>query len=136
MSKTLKLEIVTPEARTFSEDVEMVTLPALEGEMGVYPGHVPLMTEVVCGEVIARLHGRNEYLAIGDGFVEITGDHISVLTDMAIKSDDIDEAAVEKARQKAEERRNETLTEEDQAAVDAILAQAAAQLEVKRRRGR
>ena len=134
MSKTLKLEIVTPEAKTYSEDVEMVTLPGLEGEMGIYPGHVPLMTEVVCGEVIAKSQGGNEYLAIGNGFVEITGDKVAVLTDMAIKADDIDEEAVEKARRKAEERRGERLSEEDQASIDAVLAQAAAQLEVKRRR--
>ena len=134
MSKTLKLEIVTPEKRTVSADVEMVTRPGLEGEMGIYPGHVPVMTEVVCGEIIAKMQGQTEYLAVGSGFVEITGDHVSVLTDMAIKSEDIDEAAVEEARQKAEQRLAEKLSEEDQAAMDAVLAQAAAQLEVKRRR--
>ena len=58
MTNTLKLEIVTPEAKTYSEDVEMVTLPAVEGEMGVFPQHVPLMTQIVPGEVIVRKDNR------------------------------------------------------------------------------
>ena len=59
MANTLKLEIVTPDARTFSEDVEMVTLPGVEGEMGVYPQHVPLMTQLVPGEIIVRKDGHD-----------------------------------------------------------------------------
>ena len=77
---TLKLEIVTPEAQTFSEDVEMVTLPAAEGEMGIFPQHVPLMTQIVAGEVVARKDGRDLFLAVGDGFVEITGDRVAIMT--------------------------------------------------------
>src|ERR1041385_5648537 len=76
---TLKLEIVTPEAKAYSEDVEMVTLPGIDGEMGIYPQHVPLMTQIVAGEVIARKGGRDAFLAVGEGFVEITGDHVSDL---------------------------------------------------------
>ena len=59
MAATLKLEIVTPDAKTYSEDVEMVTLPGVEGEMGIYPQHVPLMTQIVAGEIIARKEGRD-----------------------------------------------------------------------------
>ena len=69
---TLKLEIVTPEAKIYSEDVDMVTLPGVEGEMGIYPMHVPLMTQVAAGELIARKNGQDQYLAVGEGFVEIT----------------------------------------------------------------
>ena len=81
---TLKLEIVTPEAVTFSEDVEMVTLPGVEGEMGIYPQHVPLMTQIVPGELVVRKSGQERLLAVGEGFVEITGESVSVLTDMAM----------------------------------------------------
>ncbi len=87
MANTLKLEIVTPEAKTYSEDVEMVTLPGVEGEMGIYPKHVPLMTQIVAGEVVASqrrpglLPGRRRRLR---------GNHAatasSILTDMAIKA--------------------------------------------------
>ena len=130
---TLKLEIVTPEAKIYSEDVDMVTVPGVEGEMGIYPMHVPLMTQVSSGELIARKGGKDYFLAIGEGFVEIAGDHVSVMTDMAIKADDIDEMKAEEARQRAEARLAEKLTDEEQATVQAALLHALAQLKVKRR---
>ena len=136
MASTLKLEIVTPDAVVFSEDVEMVTLPGVEGEMGVYPEHVPLMTQILPGELTVRRAAREEILAVGEGFVEITGDRVSVLTDMAIKAEDINEAAVEEARRRAEARLKEKLSDDDVAMVNASLARAATQLQVKRRHRR
>jgi F-type H+-transporting ATPase subunit epsilon len=136
MANTLKLEIVTPEARTFSDDVEMVTLPAIEGEMGVYPQHVPLMTQLVSGEIIVRKDGRDSYLAVGEGFVEITAQRVAILTDMAIHSDQIDEAKAEEARKKAEARLAENVNDEEAAMLNATLAHSIAQLNVKRRRPR
>jgi F-type H+-transporting ATPase subunit epsilon len=133
---TLRLEIVTPEARTYSEDVEMVTLPGVEGEMGIYPMHVPLMTQVVTGEVIVRKGGQDIALAIGDGFVEITPDKVAILTDMAVRADDIDEARAEEARRRAEERLQDKLSDEEAALVSAALAHSLAQLHVKRRQRR
>ena len=133
MANTLKLEIVTPDAKTYSEDVEMVTLPGVEGEMGIFPMHVPLMTQIVSGEISVRKDGREHYLAVGDGFVEITGDHVAVMTDMAIKAENIDEAKAEEARRRAEARLAEKLDEADAAMVSAALAHSLAQLKVKRR---
>lgn len=133
MASTLKLEIVTPEAKIYSEDVEMVTLPASEGEMGVYPMHVPLMTQVNSGELVVRKDGQDYFLAVGEGFVEITGDHVAVLTDMAMKADDIDEVKAEEARKRAEARLAEKLSDEEQATVQAALMHSLAQLKVKRR---
>ncbi len=133
---TLKLEIVTPEAKIYSEDVDMVTLPGVEGEMGIYPLHVPLMTQIKSGELVARTGGQDHFLAIGEGFVEITGNRVAVLTDMAIKSDDIDEAKAEEARKRAEVRLSEKLTDEEQATVQAALLHSLAQLQVKRRQRR
>lgn len=130
---TLKLEIVTPEGVTYSEDVEMVTLPASEGEMGIYPNHVPLMTQVAAGEVAARRNGKDEFLAVGEGFVEITGERVAVLTDMAIRAENIDEAKAEEARKRAEARLSEKLGDEETAMVSAALAHSLAQLKVKRR---
>ena len=134
MPETLKLEIVTPEAQTYSDDVEMVTLPGIEGEMGIYPHHVPLMTQLSPGEVIVRKDGQDLFLAVGDGFVEITGDHVAILTDMAIKADDIDEAKAEEARRRAEARLAEQIDAGENAIVSAALANALAQINVKRRR--
>lgn len=136
MAATLKLEIVTPEARVFSDHVEMVTLPGIEGELGVYPNHVPLMTQLVAGEIVARKDGKDLFLAVGDGFVQITGDHVAVMTDMAIQAENIDEAQAEEARRRAEARLSQKLDEEEAARVNAALAQSLAQLKVKRRHKR
>ena len=130
---TIKLEIVTPEAKTFSEDVDMVTLTGTEGEMGILPQHMPVMTSLVAGEVTARKNGQNIFLAVGDGFVQVTGDRVAILTDMAIRAENIDEAAVEQARQKAESRLAENLTGEELAIANASLAHSLTQLKVKRR---
>src|SRR5439155_20686213 len=92
---TLKLEIVTPEEKIYSEDVEMVTLPGSEGEFGVYPRHVPLLTTLKPGELRVVKDGRETSMAIGEGFVEIKADAVSVLTDMALESEKIDIAAAE-----------------------------------------
>src|ERR1043166_5195123 len=104
MAATLKLEIVTPDAKIYSEDVEMVTLPGVEGEMGIYPQHVPLLTQVVSGELIARKDGQDYFLAVGEGFVEITAERVALMTDMAIRAENIDEAKAEEARKRAEAR--------------------------------
>ena len=130
---TLKLEIVTPEFKTYSEDVDMVTLPGVEGEMGIYPQHVSLMTQIVTGEIVARKNGQDYFLAVGEGFVEITGDRVAILTDMAIRAENIDEVKVEEARKRAEARLSEKLDGEESAMVSAALAHSLAQLKVKRR---
>jgi len=133
MAATLKLEIVTPEARTYSEQVDMVTLPGAEGEMGIYPNHVPLMAQVVPGEIVVRKDGQDYFLAIGEGFVEITGDRVAIMTDMAMRAENIDEAQAEEARRRAEARLAEKLDEDEAARVSAALAASLAQLKVKRR---
>jgi F-type H+-transporting ATPase subunit epsilon len=134
MAGTLKLEIITPEAKTYSDDVEMVTLPGIEGEMGIYPQHVPLMTQVVPGEVLVQKGGREYFLSVGEGFVEITGDHVAILTDMAIRADDIDEQQAEEARRRAEARLHEKLSPDEVATVKTALLRSLAQLQVKRRK--
>jgi len=136
MAATLKLEIVTPEAKTYSEDVDMVTLPGVEGEMGIYPQHVPILTQISAGEVVVRKDGRDYFLAVGEGFVEITSERVAILTDMAIRAENIDEAKAEEARKRAEARLSEKLDDEEAAMVSAALAHSLAQLQVKRRQRR
>ena len=133
MAATLKLEIVTPEAKSFSDDVEMLTLTGIDGEMGIYPQHMPLMTQLVGGEIIARKDGQNIVLAVGDGFVQVTGERVAILTDMAVRAENIDEAAALAAQQKAEGRLAQKLSDEEAATVQASLAHATTQLNVKRR---
>ena len=136
MAATLRLEIITPQATAFSGDVEMVTLPAADGQIGVYPQHMRLITQLVPGEVIATSGGTDQSLAVGEGLVEITGTSVSILTDMAIPAEQIDEARAEEARQRAAARLREHLADEEVASVNASLVRALAQLQVKRRRRR
>ncbi|HUL79287.1 MAG TPA: ATP synthase F1 subunit epsilon [Vicinamibacteria bacterium] len=133
MAETMKLEIVTPDGEAFSEDVEMVTLTGVQGEMGVLPGHVRLMTRIVPGEIVVRKDGRDRFLAAGGGLVEVTGRRVSVLTDMAVAAETIDEAKAEEARRRAEARLREKLSAEEVASTNASLARSLAQLKVKRR---
>jgi F-type H+-transporting ATPase subunit epsilon len=133
MASTLKLEIITPAGTAYSEDVDMVTLPGVEGQMGVFPQHVPLMTQMVPGEIIVRKDNHDYFLAVGEGLVEVTGDHVAILTDLAIAAEHIDEAKVEEARQRAEARLREKLSDEEVASVNSSLARSLAQLHVKRR---
>ena len=133
MAATLKLEIVTPDSKVYSEDVDMVTLPGVEGEMGIFPMHVPLMTQLAAGEVSVRKSGQDFFLAVGEGFVEVTGDKVCILTDMAIKAENIDEAKADEARKRAEARLAEKLDDEEVATTKAALDHSLAQLKVKRR---
>jgi F-type H+-transporting ATPase subunit epsilon len=134
MSDTIRLEIVTPDGVISLEDVEMVTLPAVDGQIGILPRHVPLMTQMAPGEIIVRENGRDRSLAVGEGLVVITGDHVAVLTDLAVAAENIDEARAEEARQRAEARLREKLSAEEVASVNAALARSLAQLRVKRGR--
>lgn len=134
MAETLKLEIVTPVEIAFSEDVEMVTLPAIEGQMGVYPQHLHVITQIEPGELIVTQKGQERSLAVGEGLVEITATRVSIVTDMAIAADRIDEAKVEEARARAAARLQEKISDEEVATVNASLVRSLAQLQVKRRR--
>ena len=133
MADTLKLEIATPNGTVYSEDVDMVILSGVEGRMGILPNHVRLMTQLLPGELIARKDGHDEILAVGEGLVEITGQRVAVVTNMAVAAQDIDEAEVEEARQRAAARLLEKLSSEEVASVNASLVRSLAQLHVKRR---
>jgi F-type H+-transporting ATPase subunit epsilon len=134
MANTLKLQIVTPEGIAYSEDVEMVGLRGVDGQIGILPHHIRLMTQMLPGEMMVRKDGRDEFLAVGEGLVEVTGDHVSIATDMAIAAAGIDEAKAEEARQRAAARLRDKISDEEVASVNASLARSLAQLKVKRRR--
>ncbi|HEV7868512.1 MAG TPA: ATP synthase F1 subunit epsilon [Chthoniobacteraceae bacterium] len=133
---TLKLEIVTPEKVAYSADVDSVVLPAIEGEMGVLPMHIPLMTMIKPGELVVKKGSEESVLAVGEGFVTINQTSVKVLTDMAIAWEHIDESAAEAAVKRAQETiaNKHELGSEEGAAVQAALAKSLAQLHVKRRR--
>jgi len=134
MAGTIKLEIVTPETKIFSDDVDMITLTGGEGEMRILPQHMALMTLLVEGEITVRKGAENIFLAVGDGFVQITGERVAILTDMAVRAENIDEVAAEQARKNAETRLAQKVTDEEAAQLQAAIAHAAIQLKVKRQR--
>jgi F-type H+-transporting ATPase subunit epsilon len=132
---TLKLEIVTPEGRAYSDDVTMVVLPSIEGEIGVYPAHVPLMTQLLPGELRIVKADKTTELVVGSGFIEVTGDSVSVLTDSALEDQQIDEASTQDAINRAQTAlKDKNLSSDEAAEVEASLARALAQIRFKRRR--
>lgn len=132
---TLKLEIITPETIAYSGEAEFVLMPAELGEMGVYPMHTPLITRINPGELVVTHKGEKIYMAVGEGFAEITQTNIRILADMAIEERAIDEKAAEKAVERAQQRlRDAKVGDEDVAMVRVALAKSLAQLKVKRRR--
>ena len=134
MANTIKLEIVTPKAVVYSDNVSMVGLPGRQGDMGIYPNHVPLVTKVDAGEVEVTKDGQKELFAVGEGFAEVMHDRVSILTDMAALEADIDEVKAEEALKAAENRlKGENLSDEQIIAAEAAAAAAMAQLKVKRR---
>jgi F-type H+-transporting ATPase subunit epsilon len=134
MAETLRLEIITPQGTVVSEDATMVTLPAVDGQIGIYPQHVRLITQIVPGEIIVNRGDEEHFFAVGGGLVEIDAHNVAIVTDMAIAADRIDEAKVEEARARAEARLRDKISDEEVASVNASLVRSLAQLQVRRRR--
>jgi F-type H+-transporting ATPase subunit epsilon len=133
----LRLEIVTPEGRAYQDDVDMVVLPGADGELGVYPAHVPLMTQLAAGELRILNDGKQTELVVGSGFAEITHTQVSVLTDSALEDSSIDEKITEEAIHRAETAlKDKSLATDEAAELEAALARSLAQLRFKRRRRR
>lgn len=130
----MRLEIVTPEGKAFSDEVASVVLPGALGEMGILPNHAALVSTLDAGELRYVKDGATHEMAIGTGFAEITGDHVNVLTDSAVRDADIDETAVEAALARAQEALKGDALPEEIAAVEASIANSLAQLKLKRKR--
>ena len=133
MAATLKLEVTTPTGQVYSKDVDMITLPAQEGQMGILPMHVPVIALLGDGEIIARRGPEEDRLLVTGGCAEITQDRVAILTVFATEVDAIDEQKAEDARARAEARLKEKISPEEVALVQASLAHSVAQLRVKRR---
>jgi F-type H+-transporting ATPase subunit epsilon len=131
----MRLKIVTPEGVAYSDDVDMVVLPATEGEIGVLPQHAPLLTQIKPGEMHVKKGFEDIWMAVGQGFVDVGPNHVSVLTDMAVDEKEIDEAAAKEAIERAEKAKHDAnLNDEEVAAVEATIERSLAQLHVRRRR--
>ncbi|MDX2226457.1 MAG: ATP synthase F1 subunit epsilon [Verrucomicrobiae bacterium] len=134
MSKLL-LEIITPEAKTYSQEVDSVVMPTAEGEVQILPGHVPLMTLVEPGELHVINGSTHEYLAVGTGAAQITGIRVAVMTDMAVKESDIDIGKAEEAIRRAQEAlKAKDVGGDSEKALQATIMRMTAQIQVRRRR--
>jgi F-type H+-transporting ATPase subunit epsilon len=135
MAKT-RLEIVTAERVVFSDEVEVVVAPGVEGQLGILPHHAPLMTILLPGELLVRKDGEEFFLAISGGFLEVRPDRVIVLADAAERVEEIDIARAEEAKRRAEERLTHPTTEVDMARAEAALRRALTRLQVVARRRR
>jgi F-type H+-transporting ATPase subunit epsilon len=135
MASTMKVDIVSAEEQIFSGDVEFVVLPGIEGELGIYPRHTPLFTQIRPGAVRMKVPNqeREELVFVQGGFLEVQPHTVTVLADTAIRAKDLDEVAALKAKKEAEEAMARKTTREEIAAAEASLATAMAQLEAIRR---
>ncbi len=132
----LTLEIVTPEARVYSDTVDTVVVPTLTGEIGILPGHIPLLTQVVSGELRLMKDGKEQFLVVGKGFAQIESDKVSILAEHAITEEKIDEKAVEQAMQRAQTELTASahLDPTEQEILHELVRFAGIQLELKRRK--
>jgi F-type H+-transporting ATPase subunit epsilon len=132
----LTLEIVTPEARVYSDTIDTVVIPTTEGEVGILPGHIPLLTQVEHGELRVTKDGQTHWLAVSGGFAEVEGDRIHILAEQAITEEKIDEKVVEDALKRAEQQLHEAkhLDPQEYEHLQSLVRYSGVQLAVKRRR--
>ncbi len=129
----LNLKIVTPEQIVFEGDADQVSVSTTQGELGILPNHVSLMAKLVPGELKIKKSGKTNFLAIGQGFLQIENNSLTIMTDLAENAEDIDEKAVTEAHKRAKETLELKLGNEEYAETMAALEKSLAQLKVKRR---
>ncbi len=129
----LHLKIVTPEKMIFDDVVTQVNAPTEQGTIGILPNHAALMAKLVPGELIIKKSGKEDSLAVGSGFLQVSDNTLTVMTDLASYAAEIDEKAVEEAKKRAEHALEQALSDEEYAETLAVLEKSLAQLHVKRR---
>ncbi len=132
----MRLEVVSPERVVYSEDVDMIVAPGIDGELGILPRHAPLLTALKPGEILVRQGGQDAYMAVGSGFLEVLGNKVTVLADTAEREDEIDEDRAAEAMERAQERVVGATAAMDLERAMASLRRSQARLKVARRRGR
>jgi F-type H+-transporting ATPase subunit epsilon len=132
----LTLEIVTPEARVYSDTIDTVVIPTVDGEVGILPGHIALLTQIAQGELRVTKNGVTQWLAVSGGFAEVEGDRVHVLAEHAINEEKIDEHAVEAALKRAEEQlaAAKDIDPQQYEHLQSLVRYSGVQLAVKRRR--
>jgi len=129
----LHLKVVTPEKLLVDEEVSQVNVSTEQGEIGILPNHANLMAKLEPGELVIKKGGKVDTLAVGDGFLQVSDNILTIMTDLATYEADIDERAVEEAKKRAEQALEQTLSDEEYAETLANLEKSLAQLRIKRR---
>jgi len=135
MAETFQLEVLSVDGRILDTQVEYASFTGAEGQLGVYAHHVPLITRLEEGEITYLIGGTTHLLAVGTGVIKITGRSVTVITDMAINADGVDQTRIAEARKLALERRHERLSDTESATITSMLAHTLTELRVGRRRG-
>ena len=139
MANTIHVDVVSLTESIYSGDAEFVVLPGIMGELGIYPQHAPLITQIKPGEVRIKIPGQDEpqIVFVQGGFLEVQPNVVTVLSDTAIRARDLDEAKALESKQRAEEALQNKTSKEEIAAAEVELAGAVAQLAaIRRLRGR
>lgn len=138
MTDKLKLSVISPEKKVFEEEgISSITFPTSEGEITVLPEHVPLVAQIVAGEILIRLSSKEESIFTTDGFLKLDSKgRAVVLADYAVRSDDIELAKVEEAKRKAEQAMKENLSKTSFASAEAELKRTLLELKISQRRKR
>jgi F-type H+-transporting ATPase subunit epsilon len=135
MADTLHLQIVTPDRLLVKEDCEQVQIPGRNGELGILPGHAPLISELKIGEISYRAGTTTQYLAVAWGFAEVLPDKVTILADAAERAEDIDVKRAQEAKARAEEALRRAAADLDYEATLFALRRAEVRLEVAARAG-
>lgn len=132
----LTLEIVTPEAKVYSDTIDSVVIPTVEGEIGILPGHIPLLTQVAFGELRVSKGNSTQFLAVSGGFAQVDDHNVRVLAEFAITEEKIDENAVEAAMKRAEQelKASKDMDPQQYEHLQSLVRYSGVQLAVKRRR--
>ena len=117
MADKIQLEVVTPERRVLADPVDMVTVPGLGGELGILPGHTPLISQLQTGVLTYVAEGKSSQLHVSGGFVEVRDDHVSVLAEVAERPEEIDAARARLSRDQLEKQINAWSGSEDELAI-------------------
>ncbi len=130
---TLHLKVITPEKIVLEDEVEEVIITTPDGEIGILPHHVNLMSQVIAGEMRVKSKGKTIPMVTGTGLLQMIDNNLSILTDLAQRAEEIDEKIAEEARKRAQAALGQTLSDEEYAETVAVLEKSLAQLKVKRR---
>lgn len=130
---TIKLEVVTAERVVYSDDVDIVIAPGIEGQLGILPHHTPLMTTLQAGELVARKGGEEFVMAVFGGFLEVRPDHVIVLADAAERAEEIDAGKAEEAVKRAQAELAQHPTGVEAARLEAALRRSLVQVKVQKR---